>query len=75
MANRMGEFPELNPVAANLLHADGLLTAFKLATLSFASAIFIILRRHWLAEAACWLMCAVHVALALVWLHYFDNLL
>jgi len=73
-AQRIGGFAEKNPIAHLLLGNTFALIAFKLSALALASAIFIKLRRHRLAEAACWGLCAVHVALALVWLSYYNTL-
>ena len=66
----IAEFQESNPVAAGMLHDSGMLAAFKLASLVVSSGIFLALRKHWFTEAACWFVCAVHIALAFVWLSY-----
>jgi len=65
------EFVEGNPIAAAMLHSPDKLIVFKIIALTLASAIFIVLRRHRLTEIACWAMCIVHFALALLWRVYF----
>jgi len=73
-ARNIGQFKESNPVAASMLHDSALLSAFKLASLVIASAIFLTFRKHWFTEAACWFVFAVHVALAFIWLSYFTHM-
>jgi len=71
LAEQIGGFVEANPIVARITHIWGLLAAFKLFTLAFASAIFIKYRRERFTEWGCWGMCIVHVLLALLWLRYY----
>ena len=71
MAQQLGNFQELNPVANAMLHSPPVLIAFKLALLFIGSFILFRFRRHWFAEVACWGVCAVYSALSFIWLDYY----
>ena len=73
-AHGIGNFAESNPIASFLVHDTRLLAVFKIASMVFASSIFAKFRRHWFTEAACWAMCAIHVALAFIWLSYIGQI-
>jgi len=73
IATELGNFAEGNPLAAALLSSPGHLAAFKLTLLTVATVIFLLLRKHLLAEIACWLMSILHVALAIIWRVYFGG--
>lgn len=70
------DFTELNPVAAQLLggpqHA---IVAFKFGLLSLGTLILLALRRHLVAELACWFLFTAKIYLAVRWLAYFDCVL
>jgi len=74
LASRIGGFVELNPVVSQILHAWELLVAFKLATLSFASAVFLKYRTRVFTEVSCWAMFALHAGLAVTWMQYYVAL-
>jgi len=71
LAQKIGHFEELNPLARGLLGSPAMLVAFKLTMLSFATCVFFILRRRVLTEVACWCVTALYVALSVVWLRYY----
>ena len=73
LANRVGQFEELNPLARRLLDSPAALAAYKFALLTFTSAVFLIFRRHWLTEVGCWCLAAVYAVLAVVWLEYYQG--
>ncbi len=75
MAVELGHFHEANPLARPMLSSPALLGAFKFGSLILASGIFLVCARHRIAELACWLVGAVYVALALVWMLYYALLL
>ncbi len=69
----MIEFHELNPLAARLL--DGPvhgIAAFKFGFLTSGTIILLALRRHSVAELACWFLLATKVYIAIRWFAYFD---
>ncbi len=69
----MMEFQELNPLAARLL--DGPvhgIAAFKFGFLTSGTIILLALRRHSVAELACWFLLATKVYIAIRWFAYFD---
>jgi hypothetical protein len=74
LAAQLGDFAEGNPLAAPFMHRPDVLVVFKVTALFLASAIFIVLRRHRFAEAACWVMCVVYAGLALLWRLYFYGI-
>ena len=71
LALRIGGFYEANPLARQFIHSPGLLATFKFATLAAATGIFLAFSRYRVAELACWLIGAVYVGLALLWLAYY----
>jgi len=71
LASRIGHFEELNPLARRLLYSPLALAAYKLALLTFTSAVFFVFQRHWLTEVGCWCLATVYTALAGLWLHYY----
>ncbi len=74
LAHEIGNFEETNPFARMLLHNTTLLVTFKLAAVGTATIIFIIFRRHWLTEMACWSFCFVYTVLSLMWTSYYTYL-
>lgn len=69
------EFVELNPIAAVLLNGPThVITAFKFGLLGLSTAILLALRRHTIAELACWFLLAAKLYVAIRWLLYFDCL-
>jgi hypothetical protein len=74
LANEVGNFRELNPIAGLLVNHSTGLVAFKFASLGVASIIFIVFRRHWFTEAACWCFFIVYTMLSLVWMSYYSYL-
>jgi len=71
MAQRLGNFQELNPVANAMLHSPAALIIYKLAMLFIGSYILFRVRRHWFAEVACWGISVVYTALSFIWLDYY----
>jgi len=70
------DFTELNPVAAHLLGGpQQAIIAYKFGLLSLGTLILLALRRHLIAELACWLLFAAKVYLAVRWVLYFDCVL
>jgi hypothetical protein len=67
----IGRFVELNPIAAPLLDSPGLLIAFKVFMVGFASAVILTFRRRLITEIACWLTAAAYTILAGVWWAYY----
>lgn len=69
-------FVELNPVAATLLHGPpNIVAAFKFGLLGGATVILLALRRHFIAELACWFLLATKVYVAVRWFSYYDCLM
>ena len=68
-------FKEMNPVAARLLHQPPALLAYKFLLLGTGSGILIWLRRHPVAELACWLLLASNFYVAVRWHVYYERLL
>ncbi len=73
LAYRIGHFSELNPLAARLLNHTASLVALKLTAVAAASAIFIIFRRHWLTELACWVFSGLYTVLSFIWMLYYSR--
>jgi hypothetical protein len=69
-------FVEMNPLASSLLggSANGII-AYKFGLLSFGTFILLCLRRHAVAEMACWFLLATKFYLAVRWFCYFDCLI
>ncbi len=72
LAHRIGGFRELNPIAAQLLRQSGWLAFFKFATVATGSSILLLFRRRLTSEIAAWLVCAIYVVLAWMWIHYYE---
>lgn len=67
-------FVEMNPVAANLIHAPPYaLAVYKFTLLSIGTVILLSYRRHRVCELACWFVLAAYVALAFRWSAYYDH--
>lgn len=70
------DFFEMNPLAAKLLggspHA---VMAFKFGLLGFGTLILLGLRRHAIAELACWFLFVSKLYVAVRWYGYFDCVL
>jgi len=73
LAQQIGDFREANPVARELLASPALLVAFKVSTLMYASAILLVLRRHWLTELGCWCLSVVYTGLSFAWFVYYTT--
>lgn len=73
-AHEIGGFIELNPLARAAIGHTPSLVAYKLAMAGPATGILIWFRRRLASEIACWLLCAIHTALAFTWLAYFRPL-
>ncbi len=70
------DFVEMNPLAARLLAGSAhLVVAFKFGLLGIGTVILLALRRHGLAELACWFLLVSKVYVALRWYSYFDCVL
>ncbi len=70
------DFTELNPVAAKLLNGPPTaVIAYKFALLSVGTLILLALRRHAIAELACWFLFVAELYVAVRWYGYFDYLL
>jgi hypothetical protein len=70
------DFRELNPIAAHILAGPSVaVMAYKFGLLSAGTIILLALRRHFVAELACWLLFAAMIYLAQRWCWYFGVLL
>lgn len=70
------EFVELNPVAARILGGpEHFVVGYKFGLLGFATLILLGLRRHAVAELACWFLFTFKIYVAVRWLAYYDCLL
>ena len=74
LAQRIGGFHEVNPLARMMLGNPSVLIVFKLSAALLASSVFIIYRRHWLTELACWAFAMVYTVLSLMWTTYYNYL-
>jgi hypothetical protein len=73
---RAHHFTEMNPLAARLLHGPPLLLLlFKVSLVSVGTVILVWLRRHAIAELACWLLLATYFYVAVRWLTYYEQAL
>lgn len=71
-----GGFVELNPLARRVLEQpDHVVAAFKFGLLGVGTVILLALRRHAVAECACWLLLAIKVYVAVRWFAYYDCVL
>lgn len=68
-------FIEMNPLAVYLLSKSPHLVAwFKFGLLGLGTVILLALRRHRVAEYACWFLLAAEVYLAVRWFAYYESL-
>ncbi len=68
-------FIEMNPLAVYLLSKSPHLVAwFKFGLLGLGTVILLSLRRHRVAEYACWFLLAAELYLAVRWFAYYDSL-
>jgi len=74
IANQIGGFEELNPMARLFLEPSWTLVAFKIGTVLFGSVILWTLRRHRITELVCWLLCLLYTGLAFTWVKYYSIL-
>jgi len=74
VAHRLGGFEEINPLARHLLDVSPLLVAFKVLLVGGGTILLWICRRRWLAELACWFLCATYTALAFMWVAYYEQI-
>ncbi len=69
-------FIESNPLAAHLLHGpESFVMAFKFGLLGFGTIIMLTIRKHAVAELACWFMLTCQVYVAARWYAYFNCVL
>lgn len=69
------DFVESNPLAVSLLKGPSwAVGAFKFGLLTVGTAILLLLRRHSVAELACWFLLATKLYVAVRWFAYFDCL-
>jgi hypothetical protein len=73
-AYTIGNFDELNPIAAHFVHDPVLLTLYKVALVALASVILIRYRHHWFCELGCWTAGGMYLAINLLWLQYYAHL-
>jgi hypothetical protein len=71
LAQHIGGFIEMNPLARMFVSDSGALIAYKFALIIPATVIFLALRRRLITEVGCWLLLAAHVALAFIWREYY----
>jgi len=69
-AHQAGMLDELNPLARPFLDTQWGLVSLKACSLTAASVILLALRRHRLAEAACWSMSVIMTLLAVLWISF-----
>ena len=74
LANQIGHFPELNPVARPLLDNVWALSAFKAGAVALGSIILFVLRKHRITEFVTWSLVLVYTALAFRWMRYYAML-
>lgn len=68
-------FIEMNPLAVYLLSKSPHLVAwFKFGLLGLGTVILLGLRRHRVAEYACWFLLAAEIYLAVRWFVYYESL-
>ncbi len=66
------QFTELNPVAASVLGGPTqLVMAYKFGLLGLSTTILLALRRHAVAELACWFLLTLKVYVAARWYVYY----
>jgi len=73
MAHGLGDFNEANPIARRMLDPPIRVIVFKVSSVVFASGIFLIYRRRVLVEAGCWIMCAIYVAICVLWGAFWNS--
>lgn len=72
---RSEHFVEKNPLAARLLDAPpAALFVYKFSLLTVGTVILVILRRHAVAELACWFLLAAYFYVAVRWFVYYERL-
>ena len=72
LAQHIGGFTEMNPIASMFVSNSTALIAYKFGLIIPATAVFLVLRRRAITEIGCWLLLAAHVALAFVWQEYYT---
>ena len=73
---RKHHFVEMNPLAARLLHGSPLtLVAYKFALLGAGTLILFCVRRHAVAELACWFLLAACFYVGVRWYVYYEGAL
>ncbi|MBU0641092.1 MAG: hypothetical protein KKB50_19710 [Planctomycetes bacterium] len=71
-----GHFVEMNPVAAKLLSGPlNTILLYKFGLLGIGTAILLLLRRHSVAELACWFLLAAYSYVGVRWYVYYGCLL
>ncbi len=75
-AHQLGNFTELNPIAAGMLALPWYyLAAFKFALVGGGTLILMCLSRHHIAELGSWLLVAAYVFVAARWYQYYSFML
>lgn len=76
VASLLGNFVELNPIAAALLAMPWYyLAAYKCGLLLTGTIILTYVARHWVAELSTWFLFSVSLYVAIRWYVYFDLLI
>lgn len=73
MAHAQGGFKELNPLVEPMLSGSwGAVAAYKASMTMVGTLILISLRRHGVAELACWFLMTTYAYVALRWYLFFT---
>ncbi len=70
LAIKAGGFMEANPIAEPLINNAGMLVAFKVLAVLFASIIIFKFRKRFLTEIGCWGLCITYTLLSATWWLY-----
>jgi len=71
LAKNLGDFVEMNPIAAQFIEHPVLLIFFKILAVAFASVIIIKYRRRRMTEVSCWCIFVVYTVLSGIWWVYY----
>ena len=71
LAKNLGDFVEMNPIAAQFIEHPILLIFFKILAVAFASVIILKFRRRRMTEVSCWCLFVVYVILSGIWWIYY----
>ncbi|MCG3126973.1 MAG: hypothetical protein CHACPFDD_01829 [Phycisphaerae bacterium] len=73
IATALGNFTELNPIAAHLLDTDWThVMLYKIGLTALGTLIMMRLARHSVAELGCWLLFSAYVYVAVRWYVYYE---